>query len=348
MTTCNFQFEWHRCRQKAIKEGKCFWHAHIDKNLEKIKQNYPQYANLKERLLTENGEKQLVGFYLKGANLEGANLKGANLKGANLWVANLWVANLEESKLKGANLSQTNLKGANLRGADLSQTNLKGANLKGANLKGANLKGANLRGADLWIANLKGANLRGADLSQTKLEGANLEGANLEGANLEGADFERVTLQEALNLTVRQFSKVQTLCGAKLDSTLMEQIKKDHPHLLEEPKPDMGEERRSPRNGRQKMKLQTAYWKNADGSIKVTIKVADKGDFPTANIFGSSSGYPAEESGDLGEGSRDSISKTLPTPDEARQWTSAQINALKEKLDNWESIQVPEPEEFGI
>jgi len=92
------------------------------------------------------------------------------------------------------------------------------------------------------------------------------------------------------------------------------------------------------------MKLQTAYWKNADGSIKVTIKVVDKGDFPTVNIFGSSSGYPAEEGWSLEESSGDYISNTLPNPDEAKQWASSQVNALKEKLDNWRNIWVPEPE----
>lgn len=99
-------------------------------------------------------------------------------------------------------------------------------------------------------------------------------------------------------------------------------------------------------NRMQKMKLATGYWKNADGSIKVTIKVVDKGDFPTANIFGLRA--PADEDWSLAEDIRDSVSKTLPTPDEAKQWALAQINALKEKLNNWRNIWVPEPEEFEI
>jgi len=96
------------------------------------------------------------------------------------------------------------------------------------------------------------------------------------------------------------------------------------------------------------MKLQTAYWKNADGSINVTVKVVDQGDFPTANVFGSTSGYPADEGWSLGESSEDSITNTLPTSDEAKQWASTQINAVKEKLDNWRNILVPETEEFEI
>ncbi len=97
-----------------------------------------------------------------------------------------------------------------------------------------------------------------------------------------------------------------------------------------------------------KMKLQTVYWKNADGSIKVTIKVVDQDDFPTCNIFGPTLGNPADEGWSLGESTDDSITKTLPTSDEAKQWASAQIHALKGKLDNWRSIWVPEPEEFEI
>lgn len=97
-----------------------------------------------------------------------------------------------------------------------------------------------------------------------------------------------------------------------------------------------------------KMKLQAVYWKNANGSIKVTIKIVDQGDFPTPDIFGPTLGNPADEGWSLGEGTDDSITKTLPTSEEAKHWVSAQINALKEKLDNWRSIWVPEPEEFEI
>lgn len=96
------------------------------------------------------------------------------------------------------------------------------------------------------------------------------------------------------------------------------------------------------------MKLQTVYWKKADGSINATIKVVDQGDFPTANIFGSTSGYTADEGWSLGENTEDSITKTLPTSHEAKQWASTQINTIKEKLDNWRNISAPEPEEFEI
>lgn len=96
------------------------------------------------------------------------------------------------------------------------------------------------------------------------------------------------------------------------------------------------------------MKLQATYLKGADGSIKATIEVVDQGDFPTVSIFGSASGHPADEARNPGEGAESSVSETFPTSDEAKQWVSAQINALKVKLDHWRGIWVPEPEEFEI
>ncbi|HIC90609.1 MAG TPA: hypothetical protein EYP21_00810 [Syntrophaceae bacterium] len=96
------------------------------------------------------------------------------------------------------------------------------------------------------------------------------------------------------------------------------------------------------------MKLQATYWKNADGSIKATIEVLDAGDFPRSNIFPSASITQENEEWNLGEGTESTISQTLPTSDEAKQWVSAQISALKAKLDHWRGIMVPEPEEFEV
>lgn len=96
------------------------------------------------------------------------------------------------------------------------------------------------------------------------------------------------------------------------------------------------------------MKLQATYEKEANASIKATIKVIDSGDFPTVNVFKSASENPSDEAWNIGEGTESTISNTLPNPDEARRWVSAQISAIKGKLDDWRSIRVPEPEEFEI
>ena len=79
---------------------------------------------------------------------------------------------------------------------------------------------AKLRKVNLQVANLQGANLVGADIKEVNLQGVNFREANLKGVK---------------NLTIEQISKVKTLYLAKLDSELMEQVKKKYPYLLEKP-----------------------------------------------------------------------------------------------------------------
>ena len=96
------------------------------------------------------------------------------------------------------------------------------------------------------------------------------------------------------------------------------------------------------------MKLEATYTKEANGSIKATIRVTDSGDFPTINVFKSPSENPSDETWSIGEGTESAISNTLPGPDETKQWVTSQINALKWNLDHWRAIWVPESEEFEI
>ncbi len=96
------------------------------------------------------------------------------------------------------------------------------------------------------------------------------------------------------------------------------------------------------------MKLQATYWKDAKGSIKVTIKVLDAGDYPESYIFPQTSENPGHGEWRLGEGTENTISQTLSSAYDAKQWVSAQINSLKGKLDYWRDIVVPEAEEFEV
>ena len=110
-------------------------------------------------------------YDLRGADLEGANLAGAILTNANL---------------EGAIWTNGNLEGANLSGAILTGAHLEGVYLADAHLEGAILTGAFLtpyfegtpreltRLAILRNAHLEGAHLEGADL--TGVIGANLTG----------------------------------------------------------------------------------------------------------------------------------------------------------------------------
>ena len=97
-------------------------------------------------------------------------------------------------------------------------------------LRRANLLGADLRAALLGKATLRKATLSEADLSLADLSEALLTGAILYEANLSGAD-----LRGAILLTAEQLSEAKTLFEAKLDSTLMKQIRQDYQYLLEKP-----------------------------------------------------------------------------------------------------------------
>lgn len=112
-----------------------------------------------------------------------------------------------------------------LAGVDLSKGWFLEIDLQNANLQSANLQSAKFWGGDLRFADLSGADLSGADLRFADLRGADLKFANLQNAKFWGAR----------NLTIEQLSKVYTLYEAELDSELMEQIKKNYPHLLEKP-----------------------------------------------------------------------------------------------------------------
>jgi len=122
------------------------------------------------------------------------------LSGMNLWGG---------GQFHGVNLSWAHLMGAGLRWSDFSKADFSRAHLSMANLKGACFNEANFTEANLSRANLKGSTFTGA---------------NFRGANLQGS-----------RVSIEQLSKVKTLYEVKLDSELIEQVKKYYPHLLEEP-----------------------------------------------------------------------------------------------------------------
>jgi len=184
-------------------------------------------ANLSRAILLETD--------LSGAFLNDADLSGANLNEAFLFGVHLYGANLSGAKLHGASLMEASLQGAKLNEANLSGADLSEANLYGANLSKAKLFQALLHGASLSEANLNKADLFEALLNEANLSGADLSGANLYGANLSNAILCRTDLRRVLHLKVEQLSKVKTLYKAKLEPELMEQVKKDYPHLLDKP-----------------------------------------------------------------------------------------------------------------
>lgn len=141
--------------------------------------------------------------------------------------------------LFGCFLAGANLVSATLSSARLTDATLTNADLTFADLSSANLTRADLSGARLTRADLSNATLTNADLSGATLVGVNLTGADLSGARLSGAVMFDVVLRGVQFLTVEQLCEAETLHRLiGLVPDLMEQIKEQCPHLLEEPKDD--------------------------------------------------------------------------------------------------------------
>ena len=139
-------------------------------------------------------------------------------------------------RLNKEGVCSINLEGCFLKSMKLDNVNLQGAFLNSANLQGASLRRANLQQAWLIDTKLQKTILHTTDLQGATLEGANLKGASLYHANLHGCILMKADLEGATGLTIEQVSNAKTLYGVTgLDSVLMEQIKKDYPHHLEEP-----------------------------------------------------------------------------------------------------------------
>jgi len=178
----------------------------------------------------EDQRLDLAGTDLRGAHLREAHLEDADLKGAHLEGADLRHVHLEDADLTDAHLEDAQLLEAHLEGALLWYAHLEGALLRHAYLKRAELCEAYLEGAALWNTHLEGALLMLADLKGASFWGTHLDGAYLGDAHLEGAR----------GLTVEQLSTVKTLYEAHLDPPLLEQIRQQHPQLLEKPPDERG------------------------------------------------------------------------------------------------------------
>jgi uncharacterized protein YjbI with pentapeptide repeats len=210
-----------------------------DQHLEKQKPSFGTQGKLRQISIDEL--KQILEEHkkwLKSKGKEGkrADLHLINFKKINMKKAILAFANMQQSNLFGVNLQQANLIRTNLKKSYLSQANLKMANLFRANLEGAEIIGSILRNSNLTETNLKNSDCRGADFEGAILVKANLQGADLLSTFFEEADLRDANLTGVKNLNIKQLSGAKTLYQAKLDLELMEKVKKNCPHLLEEPK----------------------------------------------------------------------------------------------------------------
>lgn len=119
-----------------------------------------------------------------------------------------------------------------LNGVDLSEVNLTGAQLYKANFQYSNLYNTIFQNAYLENADFQNAYLAYADFQNAMLWKADFRNTGLENANFQNACLQDADFQNAINITIEQLSKAETLYNAKFDPELTEQIKKEYPHLL--------------------------------------------------------------------------------------------------------------------
>jgi uncharacterized protein YjbI with pentapeptide repeats len=155
-----------------------------------------------------------------------------NLAHCYITRTNLNYAVLRNANLNSAKLDFSMLIGANFENARLNQTKFDNANLNQANLKGAYANGASFKHAQLIKSNLEKSFLIMADFESAVLMEANLTGADLSGANLKNCNFFKADLRGASGLTAEQLREAKTLQSAKLDPSLMEQVKAEKPLLF--------------------------------------------------------------------------------------------------------------------
>jgi hypothetical protein len=113
----------------------------------------------------------------------------------------------------------------------LSETDLMNADLSNISLTGLDFKSADMRGARLVRADCSGASFENTYLKRADFSGADLSNAVLRGAYLQEAD-----LRGAKGLLIENVKTAQTLAGAKMDMSLMDQVKKVCPEKLGFPK----------------------------------------------------------------------------------------------------------------
>ena len=100
--------------------------------------------------------------------------------------------------------------------------------------------------------------------------------------------------------------------------------------------------------GIQEMELRSHYLKLVDGAILAQITVVQSGDYPVTCIFYHTSDWPSKKDFSFGYKHGNSIEGTFDTPEAAQKWVRQEIAALKDHLQKWRAIIVPDDETFLI
>ena len=90
------------------------------------------------------------------------------------------------------------------------------------------------------------------------------------------------------------------------------------------------------------MELKSYYKKLTDGRIFCKIDVVKGEDYPARCIFSNSCDYPSNEGYVLEPKNQSVIEGTFASVEEAIEWVDKEITALKQHLQRWREITVPE------
>jgi len=170
--------------------------------------------------------KHRIAGCIKRLNREGVTridcsfcfLKGVNLSKAELQVSDFSGANLEGAILENVNFEEAIFFGTNLKGANLNNVNFKGAGINYTCLEGATIEGTDFKEATVWESNLK--------IEQV------LDYALGEESGMQDDEI----YKHVEKRTADRLCEAETLYKSKMNETLLRQIQKKCPHLLEKPK----------------------------------------------------------------------------------------------------------------
>jgi uncharacterized protein YjbI with pentapeptide repeats len=173
---CEIQiFDGSHCSHPPVIEGKCFWHAKIEKTDETVHKYFPHFNSL-QMLLDE-----------EKPNLEKADFTKNDLKNIDFSNLNLRGAYFDKANLQCTNFTNANLESAFLRDSDLSYSDLTKASLKRASLVRAIVKHAKLIETDL-----SQTKLNECDLSYSEFRGNFFQSTKFHFTNLYKTSFEDV------------------------------------------------------------------------------------------------------------------------------------------------------------
>lgn len=96
------------------------------------------------------------------------------------------------------------------------------------------------------------------------------------------------------------------------------------------------------------MKINVSYKKSSDGKILVRLRILDGGDYPSTLIFSRYDDYPSNDGYVLSAKHQSLLECKLDSVKEAVEWVEKEISTLRQHLQRWREIDVPEETTYII